>query len=189
MNDDAKLIELLNKSDREAFRHLYEKYVKMVYGFLLSLLKDSRVAEDLTQWCFMQLWEHRGEMSAEKNLPAWLYVTSRNAAYKELRRQLTAARYVEYAVNAKEQFEVIPTTISEMKVITDEMTAAINDLPESRRKIFLMRTVDGLSVNEIAQALGLSPKTVETQIARAKNALRKKVSELLFIAIVISFGI
>lgn len=52
-----------------------------------------------------------------------------------------------------------------------------------------MRTVEGMSVNEIARILKISPKTVETQIARAKAALRKSVSELLFIAIVLSFGL
>lgn len=189
MKDDAKLIENLNRSDREAFKHLYDKYVKMVYGFMLSILKDPRIAEDLTQWCFMQLWEHRCEISPNRNLPAWLYVTSRNAAYKELRRQLTAARYVQYAVNTKDNFEVMPTTVAEMKVITEEMASVIEELPEARRKIFIMRTVDGLSVNEIAQILGLSPKTVETQIARAKTALRKRASELLFLAIVAAFGL
>ena len=69
MMDDATLIEGLNKSDRKAFERLYDKYVKMVFSFLISLLKDSQISEDLTQWCFMQLWEHRHEMSADRNVP------------------------------------------------------------------------------------------------------------------------
>lgn len=82
MKDDAILIKGLNMSDREAFGCLYDKYVKMVYGFLMSLLKDQHLAEDLTQWCFVQLWEHRAGITVDRNLPAWLYVTARNAAYK-----------------------------------------------------------------------------------------------------------
>lgn len=189
MKDDAKLIERLNKSDRKAFEHLYDKYVRIIYSFLLSILNDTHLAEDLTQWCFMQLWEHRNEITSDRNLPAWLYVVARNAAYKELRRQLTAARYSEYALNFKDKFDVVQTSSSEIKVITDEMSAVIDNLPESRKKIFLMRTVDGLSVNEIAHTLGISPKTVETQIARAKSALRKRASELLFLAVITAFGI
>ena len=189
MKDDAILIKGLNMSDREAFGCLYDKYVKMVYGFLMSLLKDQHLAEDLTQWCFVQLWEHRAGITVDRNLPAWLYVTARNAAYKELRRQLTAARYVDYALNDKEKFDVVSTPLSDIKVITDEMSKVVDRLPESRKRIFLMRTVEGMSVNEIARILKISPKTVETQIARAKAALRKSVSELLFIAIVLSFGL
>ena len=189
MNGDDKLIESLNRSDKAAFEHLYGKYVKMVYGFLSSVLSDNHMAEDLTQWCFMQLWDHRREISSGRNLPAWLYVTARNAAYKEMRRQLRAARYVDDALLDKDAADTIPTPASEMQVIIDELSAAVKDLPDARRKIFCMKTVEGLSVKEIAQELNISPKTVETQIARAKSYLRRKVSELLFVAIIACFGL
>ena len=187
--DDETLIGGLNKSDKEAFEHLYDKYVKMVYSFLISILKDSQISEDITQWCFMQLWEHRREMSADRNVPAWLYVTAKNAALKELRRQLTASRYVEHIINTKDPFDVLQTPMSDMKVIAGEVATVVQALPEARRRIFLMRTVEGMTVNQIAQTLNISPKTVETQIARAKLSLRKRISELLFIAITMSFGI
>ena len=187
--NDAILIKQLNASDKKAFGLLYDKYVGMVYGFLVSVLRQEGLAEDLTQWCFMQMWERRETISAERNLPAWLYVIARNAAIKELRRQVTAANYVEYALNSKQDAQHDAGPQSDLKVITEEMERVVGQLPESRRKIFLMRTVDGLSVNEIAEKLEISPKTVETQIARAKQALRECVSPLLYLAIIISFSI
>ena len=187
--NDAILIKQLNASDKRAFALLYDKYVGMVYCFLVSVLRQEGLAEDLTQWCFMQMWERRETISAERNLPAWLYVIARNAAIKELRRQVTAANYVEYALNSKQEAQHDAGPQSDLKVITEEMERVVGQLPESRRKIFLMRTVDGLSVNEIAEKLGISPKTVETQIARAKQALRECVSPLLYLAIIISFSI
>jgi len=189
MNGDDKLIEKLNKSDKTAFELLYGKYVKMVHGFLFSVLNDKHMAEDLTQWCFMQLWEHRQDISSGRNLPAWLYVTARNAAYKELRRQIRAARYVDYVSLNKDAVDTITSPDSEMEVIINELAAAVEDLPEARKKIFNMKTVGGQSVKEIAQELNISPKTVETQIARAKSFLRQKVSELLFLAIIAYFGL
>lgn len=187
--NDAILIKQLNASDKKAFGLLYDKYVGMVYGFLVSVLRQEGLAEDLTQWCFMQMWERRETISAERNLPAWLYVIARNAAIKELRRQVTAANYVEYTLNSKSEAENDSDPKSDLKVITEELKIVIDQLPESRRRIFMMRTVEGLSVNEIAEKLGISPKTVETQIARAKLALRECVSHLLYLAIIISFGI
>lgn len=187
--NDAILIKQLNASDKRAFALLYDKYVGMVYCFLVSVLRQEGLAEDLTQWCFMQMWERRETISAERNLPAWLYVIARNAAIKELRRQVTAANYVEYALNSKQEAQHDAGPQSDLKIITEEMERVVGQLPESRRKIFLMRTVDGLSVNEIAEKLGISPKTVETQIARAKQALRECVSPLLYLAIIISFSI
>ena len=67
MKDDKSLIARLNMSDKASFEVLYEKYVGMVYGFIDSVLKNETLAEDLTQWCFMQLWEHRQTISAERN--------------------------------------------------------------------------------------------------------------------------
>ena len=139
--------------------------VGMVYNFLNSVLKNQSLAEDYTQWCFMQLWEHRVSISSTRNLPAWLYVTARNAALKEARRQLTIARYVEYSVNFKDRVDSQRNPDSDLAVIQSEMSKVIEKLPESRRQIFLMRTVQGKSVSAIAEELGISPKTVETQIA------------------------
>ena len=62
-------------------------------------------------------------------------------------------------------------------VILAEAEAAIAALPESRRKIYKMRFIEGLSVHEISERLDISPKTVETQIARAKCSIRQRVSE------------
>ena len=82
--NDAALIRLLNASDKKAFEQLYDKYVGMVHGFLRSLLKNNEQVEDITQWCFMQLWEHRREMASDRNLPAWLYVFCGYLRYRGL---------------------------------------------------------------------------------------------------------
>ena len=61
---DEKLIRRLNVSDEDAFEALYDRYVGMVYNFLNSVLKNDALAEDYTQWCFLQLWEHRLSISS-----------------------------------------------------------------------------------------------------------------------------
>ena len=182
--NDAILIKQLNASDKKAFGQLYDKYVGMVYGFLVSLLRQEGLAEDLTQWCFMQMWERRETISADRNLPAWLYVIARNAALKELRRQVTAANYVEYALNSKSEAENDAGPQSDLRVIREEVERVIGQLPESRRKIFMMRTVDGLSVNEIAEKLGISVRTVEKHIENALSDIRHKLPALSILAII-----
>lgn len=118
-------------------------------------------------------------------MPAWLYVVARNAVFKELRRQVTASKYIDYVSNSdgvrQEEFETGDTS-----VILAEAEAAIAALPESRRMIYKMRFIEGLSVHEISERLDISPKTVETQIARAKNAIRQRISELLMLAVILS---
>lgn len=185
---DFELIRLLNVSDKASFETLYNKYVGMVYNFLNSVLKNEVLAEDLTQWCFMQLWENRASINPDRNLPAWLYVTARNAAYKETRRKITASRYVEQLCQNGELTETDSTLNSDLEVVRKEVLKVINELPDARRRIFMMRVFEKKSVAQIAEELGLSPKTVETQIYRVKSTLKKQVSELLFLAFFINLG-
>lgn len=187
MKEDQILIEQLNASSMEAFSALYDKYAGMVFNFTLSILKDDCISEDITQSCFALMWSRRASISPDGNLPAWLYVVARNAVFKEVRRQVTASKYLDYLSNRDEaETKESELTNGDMSVILAEAEAAIDALPESRRKIYKMRFIDGLSVHEISERLDISPKTVETQIARAKNSIRQRISELLMLAVLFS---
>lgn len=186
MKEDQILIEQLNASSMEAFSALYDKYAGMVFNFTLSILKDDCISEDITQSCFALMWSRRASISPDGNLPAWLYVVARNAVFKEVRRQVTASKYLDYLSNRDEaETQESELTNGDTSVILAEAEAAIDALPESRRKIYKMRFIDGLSVHEISERLDISPKTVETQIARAKNAIRQRISELLMLAAIL----
>lgn len=191
MKEDQILIEQLNASSIEAFSALYDKYAGMVFNFTHSILKDTYLSEDITQSCFALMWIRRTSISPDGNVPAWLYVVARNAVFKELRRQVTASKYIDYVSNSdaarQEEFETGETgDTGDTSVILAEAEAAIAALPESRRMIYKMRFIEGLSVHEISERLDISPKTVETQIARAKNAIRQRISELLMLAVILS---
>lgn len=186
MKEDQILIEQLNASSMEAFSALYDKYAGMVFNFTLSILKDDCISEDITQSCFALMWSRRASISPDGNLPAWLYVVARNAVFKEVRRQVTASKYLDYLSNRDEaETQESELTNGDTSVILAEAEAAIDALPESRRKIYKMRFIDGLSVHEISERLDISPKTVETQIARAKNAIRQRISELLLLTVLL----
>jgi len=186
MKEDQILIEQLNASSMEAFSALYDKYAGMVFNFTLSILKDDCISEDITQSSFALMWSRRASISPDGNLPAWLYVVARNAVFKEVRRQVTASKYLDYLSNRDEaETQESELTNGDTSVILAEAEAAIDALPESRRKIYKMRFIEGLSVHEISERLDISPKTVETQIARAKNAIRQRISELLMLAVLL----
>lgn len=186
MKEDQILIEQLNASSMEAFSALYDKYAGMVFNFTRSILKDAAICEDITQSCFALMWSRRASISPDGNLPAWLYVVARNAVFKEVRRQVTASKYLDYlSNNDNADSQENDLTERDTAVIMSEAEAAIDALPESRRKIYKMRFIEGLSVHEISERLDISPKTVETQIARAKNAIRQRISELLMLAVLL----
>lgn len=187
MKEDQILIKQLNASSIEAFSALYDKYAGMVFNFTRSILKDDAICEDITQSCFGLMWSRRETISPDGNVAAWLYVVARNAVFKEVRRQVTVSKYLDYlSNNDNADSQENDLTERDTAVIMSEAEAAIAALPESRRKIYKMRFIEGMSVHEISERLDISPKTVETQIARAKNAIRQRISELLMLAVLLS---
>ena len=187
MKEDQILIKQLNASSIEAFSALYDKYAGMVFNFTRSILKDDAICEDITQSCFGLMWSRRETISPDGNVAAWLYVVARNAVFKEVRRQDTVSKYLDYlSNNDNADSQENDLTERDTAVIMSEAEAAIAALPESRRKIYKMRFIEGMSVHEISERLDISPKTVETQIARAKNAIRQRISELLMLAVLLS---
>ena len=189
MKSDSLLIIELNSGSRKAFSAIYDKYAGMVYSYACSILKDRDLAEDISQFCFMQLWEHRETISAHRNLPAYLYVTARNAIYKELRRQITATKYLDFAAGSSEPFQKASNGNADYDLIVKEIDKFIESLPETRRKVFLMKAFKEMSVKEISQELGMSPKTVETHIYRSYSALRAAIAKIAFTVIFLWGGV
>lgn len=181
MKSDSLLVIQLNAGSKKAFSALYDKYAGMVYSYAWSVLKDRILAEDITQFCFMQLWEHRETVSAYKNLPAWLYVMARNAVYKEIRQQITATKYIDFATESFEHYQKAVDGKADYGLIIKEIDKFLDSLPETRRKVFMMKAFQEMSVKEIAQAMSISPKTVETHIHRAYTALRAAIAKVAFV--------
>ncbi len=178
MDEDRRLILELNASSRKAFTELYHKYIGMVMGFLSSMLNDRSLSEDLAQYCFLQLWNHRESISPERNLPAYLYVIAKNAVLNELRRQEQASRFADYILNCQDGVE-LPAIGVDTQKLQQEVLSAIASLPQARRRIFEMRVIEGKTCPAIAEELGLSVKTVETQVARSTKLLKKTVEKLV----------
>ena len=177
--DDGSLIRELNQGDKEAYTRLYEKYVGRIYRFLYHLLKDAEVAEDATQFCFMQVWLNRENISCEKNLSSYLFVIARNAAYKEFRKQLVADIYIDKTLKKDDNFEKADDGMVDFKLIHREIQRCVEALPEVRRKIYLMSRAEGLKSKEIAERLDITVSTVDVQLSRARTQIRTEISKLL----------
>ena len=100
MTEDYILILQLIGGSKQAFSALYQKYVDRVYGYVLSMSHNQTIAEDITQYCFMKVWEHHARLRPEDNFAAYLYVIARNATYNETRRRLSASRYADFVAHS-----------------------------------------------------------------------------------------
>lgn len=176
--DKATLIRL-KEGCRESFEQLFRKYNPKLYNFAYSILFDKSLAEDITQSCFLKIWELRSDIDPEKSFPAYLYTIARNLVYKETERKIRMRQTVTFD---EMDAPVADDTVSEQidaGFIRSYIYQMVDQLPPARKRIFILSREYGLSYKDIADQLAISEKTVETQIGRALSFLRKNIKEYL----------
>lgn len=175
-NIDYNLLLRLQKGDKQAFEAVYWKYNAKIYNFVNHILFDAYLAEDITQKCFIKIWERRALIDPNKSLSAYMMVISRNMAYKEMLQKIAKVRIDNESI---ELFDSLSNTTEEdidFFFTEQHLESLIELLPTARKKIFKMSRYDGLSNKEIAKNLNLSEKTIETQIYRSLSFLKEKMS-------------
>jgi len=171
------------------FQTLYEKWYLKSFTFAKAYVQDEIIAEDLVSESIVKLWTVMKEKEIES--PQSLLLTIlKNKALDYLRRdtmrqhieeELTNAYRVEHSLRISSLEACDPETIF-VKEITEIIETTLNTLPEQTKHIFRMSRYDGLSVKEISQQVGLTPKAVEYHITRSLKILRVNLKDYLPIA-------
>ena len=143
---------------------------------------DIDASEEIVQELFVRFWEQRETKDITTSVRAYLYTSVKNACLNQLKHLKIKEKYKheqERELTFNSSHEQNGLEVSELD---QKIHAAINSLPEGRRKIFILSRFDGLKYQEIADKLNISIKTVENQIGNALKFLRKNYFEfLLFI--------
>lgn len=158
-----------------AFRKYYARLCDFVDGYVQS----PEVASDLVQDLFVNLWERYEGGNPPLLTPAYLYTAARNRALKHLRQRRVVARWAEREALGPVRSGPRADERLRTREVADAVRRAIAQLPDRRREIFLMSREQDLSYAAIAETLGISVKTVETQMWRALKALRQSLAPYL----------
>ena len=158
------LVKRLKAGDMDAFELLYQKYIGKVWNFTHTLLKDKSLADDISQNVFMKLWEKRDYLNEERSLGAYIFTIEKMV----LHGKYIAATQTRLTLLDNSSIEEL-----DARFMTDYVNDILIQLPAARREIFVMSKLQGLSNKEIAQKLGIAEKTVETQLYRANNFVKK----------------
>lgn len=179
-------IESFISGDMKSFESLYNIYVGKIFNYINSFIYDPDIAKDITQNTFLQLWYSRSNLDANGNIEGYIYTISRNLLFREIRRLNIQKNY---ALHVQEDITEEESGIEEKlshDMIEERILSLLTKLPESRRRIFMMRWSNGLSNKEIAKELSISEKTVSTQIHRTITFLKSKIGPALMTVISIS---
>ena len=159
----ASTIRAVAAGDQDAFSRLYSGYVRVVHAILLGRV-PRRDVDDLVQEVFLAAYLRIGELRDAAAFGGWIAAIARNRATDHLRQ-------------SREQVE-LPDDLPGGEPIEAETLAvldAVRKLPETYREALLMRLVEGMSGNEIAERTGLTPASVRVHLHRGMKLLREKL--------------
>lgn len=155
------------------FERLFQEYQRPIASYLLRLVDDPRLAEELAQEVFLKAYRALGALPEDANERAWLYRIATNTAYDLLRRR----RLLQWLPLGKRPLVADPQRLEERIAERDAVRRALAALPTIYRVPLLLYTVEGLSTKEIAEVLDVTPNTVKVRIFRARQMFQKAYEE------------
>lgn len=162
-----------------AFIEVYNELHIKVFRFFIKRVRAEDMAKELTQQCFIRLWEFRHTLSESHPLEVQLFVIARSLLINHIRKEATGKKHQAAYIRAAETQELVPDTSSRLEIIS-EVRSLIEGLPPVRKKILVLKTFHGFSNREIAVEMNISPKTVEDHITKAFRHLKKSVTAFFF---------
>ena len=176
---EAAIVRKVIGGDANAFETLVLEYEKNVYNIALRMTGNSEDAADMTQEAFIKAYNSLQSFRGDSKFSVWLYRIVSNVCLDFLRsknRRPTVSLSVEDDDGADAQLDVAdesqsPELLLDRKLTLDSVRRGLDSLPPDYRQILLLREIQGLSYDEIAQALSLEVGTVKSRIFRARKRL------------------
>ena len=163
--------------NQQAFAGLFRLFYSKLHSFCMQYVHVKEVAEEITNDVFIKLWNRREEILQINNLSTYLFVAVKNYSLNYLKQY----SHLHVAVEDSEGASGLinrndPEQELEWKEISFQLNQAIDNLPDQCRTIFKLVKEDGFRYKEVAEILGISPRTVETQLFRAIKKLQSVVN-------------
>lgn len=182
---EAELISRAAGGDGAAFEAIMRKYNQLLFRAARSIVRNDAEAEDIVQESYLRAWRALGTWRAESKLSTWLARITTNEALGRLRRKSAQIIPLEAAMASHEPetqaaLTEKPDRSPEQSVIRVQMRklmeARIDLLPEAFRTVFMLRAIEEMSVEEVAEALEIPEATVRTRFFRARSLLRESLA-------------
>ncbi|PKL44771.1 MAG: hypothetical protein CVV41_05230 [Candidatus Riflebacteria bacterium HGW-Riflebacteria-1] len=176
---DQELVQAVLAGELETFAELVERYERLVFSFLLTRLNDLQEVEDIVQETFVKAFRHLASFDCERRFAAWLLTIARNLLIDSRRkagRSVASTNLVNEVMLTDSAREAgsQPSEIVVRRERFRSIVVMIQELPEELRTPFLMRVINELPYQEIAEILDVPLQTVKNRIFKARGILREK---------------
>lgn len=183
MNPDYELIKSFQSGNLQVFEELIKPHEKKIYNIALRLVKNEEDAYDLAQESLLKIYKGLNKFEYKSNFSTWIYRITYNTSIDYLRKNS------EWSLSLDEEFEggvkleledTLPTpeAMFEMKITRELIREAVNKLEDTQRTVVVLREIEGLSYEEIAEVTELNIGTVKSRINRGRKKLQETLIDL-----------
>ena len=184
---DKELVKRVQKGDKGAFDVLVLKYEHKIVNLVMRYVRDPEQALDITQEAFIKAYRALPRFRGDSAFYTWLYRIAVNTAKNYLAAQRRRPTDIELDLQDPEQFGLhsqlketdTPEGVTLSQELNEALEKAIAGLPDDLRTAIILRELDGMSYEEIAQTMDCPVGTVRSRIFRARDAISKKVGALI----------
>jgi RNA polymerase sigma-70 factor (ECF subfamily) len=184
---EMEWITRILSGERDLFHELIRPYERVVYMTAISILRNTAEAEDAAQEAMIKAYRGLASFRGDAKFSTWLTTITLNEARSRLRK---SARVKVESLDSTDQeqdytpflvadWREIPSETLEREELATHIEQAIQDLPPSYREVFLLRDKEEMSIEEIAQALGVKANLVKVRLFRARMLLQKRLAPYL----------
>jgi RNA polymerase sigma-70 factor, ECF subfamily len=184
--EDADLVSASKAGDVAAFEELVARYHRKVLRIAQHIIHNLEDAQDVVQETFLKVFQNLGEFRGDSKFSTWLFRIAVNQSLMGLRKQHTKQRAgAEFPIRADEEgkspldfsdWRPNPEELYETSELRGLLIDALQQLPPGLRVVFVLHDIEGHSLRETAEAIGVSLPAVKTRSLRARLQLRERLS-------------
>ncbi|HLP15622.1 MAG TPA: sigma-70 family RNA polymerase sigma factor [Bacteroidota bacterium] len=177
---DEALITMFQGGDRSIYRVLVDRHKDRVRNVVYSIFRDPDMVDDMAQEVFIKAYEALPNFRFESSFYTWLYRITVNKARDEMRKRKVKRFFsLDLMTEQKEHHPALQTQAPTDMGVADMVTTALDRLPEKFRLPVILKDIEGLSYEEIAETLDCEVGTVKSRLSRARAMLRSILTPLM----------
>ena len=180
-------MQRISKGDERAFREVFDLYKGRFFAAALKMTRSPDEAEEIVQEVFVSLWMRRALLTTVENPPSYLFTIVYNAISARFKKIALEMRMKQMIAERVVESENIIEEKLEEKEANQRIQSILHRLPEQQQLVYYLSKEEGLSREEIAHRMHISPNTVKNHLLRATKYIREHFNKVMIIILLISF--
>ena len=187
--EEERILRLLRQEDADAVAQLQAVFGERIYGLVLKILRNEENAKEVVQETILTVWKKWPTFKGNARFSSWIYRIAANEAYMRLRRERGHDREMRLAEDADDWLQgrespllnhpETPEELIERQELRRLILQEVLRLSSTYRLAYLLKEVDGLTIQEVGEILDISESAVKSRVHRARRIVRRRLAEII----------